>query len=110
MARLIKWHNCDRRHMSLMRGKETLAQAFLRKMLPPGAKIVTDKQAGEQYRVRCGGGGSRFWDPTDRLQKLVYLITTLDGAGAPLLPPPLPPSPPKSPYPIPPEAMPTSLL
>ncbi len=36
---------------------------------------------------------------------VVYLTTTPDGAGAPLLPPP-----PESPHPIPPEAMPTSLL
>ena len=52
VARLIKWYNYDRRHMSLKNRRETPAQAFQRKMPPPGAKVVTDKQTGEQYRVR----------------------------------------------------------
>ena len=52
VARLIKWHNHDRRHMSPKKRRETPAQAFQRKMPPPGAKVVTDKQTGEQYRVR----------------------------------------------------------
>ena len=38
--------------MSLKKRMETPAQAFQRKMPPPGAKAVTDKQTGEQYRVR----------------------------------------------------------
>ena len=51
VARLIKWYNYDRKHMSLKKRRETPARAFLRKMPPPGAKSVTDKQTGEQYRV-----------------------------------------------------------
>ena len=52
VARLIRWYNHDRRHMSLKKRRETPARAFQRKMPPPGAKVVTDKQTGEQYRVR----------------------------------------------------------
>ena len=51
VARLIKWYNYDRKHMSLKKRRETPARAFLRKMPPPGAKFVADKQTGEQYRV-----------------------------------------------------------
>ena len=38
-------------------GRGTPTRTFRRKTPPPGAKVVTDKQAGKQYRVRWGGGG-----------------------------------------------------
>ncbi len=48
VARLIKWYNHDRRHMSLERG-ETPAMAFRRKMPPPGA--AADGRAEGQHRA-----------------------------------------------------------
>ena len=65
-AGLIKRYGHDRRHMSLGQGRETPARAFLRGRRPPGVGVVACGRTGEQYRVRCGGGGGgcHFWDLT----------------------------------------------
>jgi len=49
VKRMVDWYNHERTHMSLLKG-ETPAQAFVRKMLPPGQTVI-DEQTGEEYDV-----------------------------------------------------------
>ena len=48
----MKWYNYERPHMSLRYSeRETLWQAFQKKMPPQGA-IVVDEQIKEEYKVK----------------------------------------------------------
>ena len=59
--RFVDWHNDDRPHVPLDWSKrETPAQAYARKMPPPGA-VVRDSGSGERYRTSgspAGGTGA----------------------------------------------------
>ena len=51
ITRFIEWYNYTRPHMSLdLDNLETPAQAFARKMPPPGQTVI-DRQTGEEYDV-----------------------------------------------------------
>ena len=64
-ARLSRWHNHDRTHMSLGDGTETPARAFTGK-IPRRAPRGPRRAGGGEYHVRTQGADS-FWDATNLL-------------------------------------------